>query len=394
MRRKRSLITRRDGRPGWYENFSVRGHRFRDRLSDDENQAKRDAAERYAKALLGDLPAKTRPAHQATTTLTAALARYWLEHAQHLPSADSIVRYGRVLEAGLGKEILLSELDEPLLAGYIAQRRATRAHRRQTMLSNRSINAEIEHLRAVLRRARDVWKWPTPTIEWQKIRLVETGEREHILSQDEDTRLFEELRVDFHAMVRFALITGQRLANVVGLTWRQVDWDAGIIAFRIKSKKPGGELHYLPLTPTVAAILSRERGHHPVRVFTYVCERNRRDPRTGLLQQKGARYPFTKNGWRKEWQRALAAAGIEDFRFHDLRHTAATRTLRAHKNLRAVQRMLGHLNIATTTRYTRSDVEDVRAAMEATEQAGLVNRSPNQSPRVNAEGEVPKGSKA
>jgi integrase len=41
-------------------------------------------------------------------------------------------------------------------------------------------------------------------------------------------------------MVRFALITGVRLGNVVGLTWQQVDWDAR--TFRVKSKKPGGEI--------------------------------------------------------------------------------------------------------------------------------------------------------
>ena len=61
--------------------------------------------------------------------------------------------------------------------------------------------------------------------------------------------------------------------------------------FRVKSKKPGGELHYLPITRSVAAILLRERDHHPVRVFTYVCARNRYDPRTKTLQRKGSAIP-------------------------------------------------------------------------------------------------------
>lgn len=101
-------------------------------------------------------------------------------------------------------------------------------------------------------------------------------------------------------MVRFARVTGARLGNVIDLTWRQVDWDAGTIVFRVKSRKPGGELHYLPITPAVAVILSRERGRHQARVFTYVCARNRYDPRTKVLQRKGERYPFTHDGWRKE----------------------------------------------------------------------------------------------
>jgi integrase len=59
-------------------------------------------------------------------------------------------------------------------------------------------------------------------------------------------------------------------------------------------------------------------------------------------------------------RRRWIEAGITDFRFHDLRHTAGTRALHAHRNLKTVQRMLAHKNIATTLRYTRSDVEDVR----------------------------------
>jgi integrase len=117
----------------------------------------------------------------------------------------------------------------------------------------------------------------------------------------------------------------------------------------------------------VVAVLTSERGHHRDRVFTYLSHRTRHDPHAGVAQEKGRRYPFTLNGWRKEWKAALDAAGIRDFRFHDLRHTAATRALNAHRNLKTVQRMLGHKAIATTLRYTRSDVEDVRAAMEAVE---------------------------
>ena len=83
------------------------------------------------------------------------------------------------------------------------------------------------------------------------------------------------------------------------------------------------------------------------------------------MQEKGARYPFTHDGWRRAWDEARRAAGLPALRFHDLRHTAATRALYVHRNLKTVQRMLGHADIATTQRYTASDVADVRAAMEA-----------------------------
>jgi integrase len=358
MRRHTSLVSRRrKGSPTWYENFSVDGHQFRRSLgTDDKKTAEIKAAKIRSDALLGKLTGK-KPEH----TLTQALARYWLEHGQHLASADDLKRLGLVLKKGLGDSILLSDLTAADLASYAAERRAD--------LSNRSVNIELEHLRAVIGRARDLWEVGTPKIDWKKVLLEETGEREHVLSEEEEERLFAALRVDYHGMVLFALVSGVRLANVIELSWRQVDWDEGVIRFRVKSKKPEGELHYLPLTPALAAILSRERGRHPARVFTYVANRNRYDPKKGAEQNKGERYPFSHDGWRKEWARALAEAGIEDFRFHDLRHTAATRTLRAAGNLKTIQHMMGHKDIASTLRYTRSDVADVRAAMEAVETA-------------------------
>jgi integrase len=102
-----------------------------------------------------------------------------------------------------------------------------------------------------------------------------------------------------------------------------------------------------------------------------VCARNCHDPKRNTLQNAGERYPFTRDGWRRAWAEALVEAKIEDFRFHDLRHTAATRAQGAVGNLKTVQRMLGHKDIKTTLRYIRSDVADVRAAMEAVEKATL-----------------------
>ena len=386
MRRKqRSLVKqRRPGSPTWYENFTVQGHRFRGSLeTDDRETAEILAAKIRSDALLGKLTSK-----KPEMTLTESLVQYWLQHGQFLPSRDDIKRIGETLqgthqdrrhrgvgrkgdvEPGLGKNVLLSALTAADLTSYAARRRAK--------LSNRSVNIELEHLRAVMRRARDLWDVAVAKIDWQKILLEEAGEREHVLSLEEEERLFAELRADFYAMVCFALVTGVRLVKVVELTWRQVDWHARTIVIRLKSKKPEGTLHYVPITPAVATILSQERGRHPVYVFTYACQRNRHDPKRRTSQKKGERYPFTHDGWRKEWKRALAAAGIEDFRFHDLRHTAGTRALRAHRNLRAVQKMLGHQSITTTVRYAHSDLDDVRAAMEAVEKATL-------RPRVVAE---------
>jgi integrase len=355
---KASLVTWRADGNGYYENFSVRGRRFRGSLgTDQQEEAETRAASRYAAALAGE--DQTAGIGVATPeTLDQVLGVYWLEHGQFLPSAADITRISRTLKAGLGADRRVAELTLAELRRYAARRRGS--------VSNRSVNIELVHLRSVLNRAKKLAGVSVPEICWRDVLLKEAGPREHVLSaDDEERRLFAALRDDYHPMVLFALFSGMRLSNVLELTWRQIDRDAGVVKLIIK----GGELDYKPITPLMGAILDRERGNNFERVFTYVCARNRHDPKTGLRQDKGTRYPFTHDGWRKEWKRALIEAGIEDFRFHDLRHTAATRVLRATGNLQLVQKMLGHKVIATTLRYTKSDLADLRAAMIAGQQA-------------------------
>ena len=64
---------------------------------------------------------------------------------------------------------------------------------------------------------------------------------------------------------------------------------------------------------------------------------------------------------------ARADAGLKDFRIHDLRHTRATRILRATHNLAAARDALKHRHIRTTLRYAHVLTEDTRAALEASE---------------------------
>jgi integrase len=75
--------------------------------------------------------------------------------------------------------------------------------------------------------------------------------------------------------------------------------------------------------------------------------------------------PSQYQGWGTVFARTPKKAGVADLRIHDLRHTGATRTLRASKNLRAVQEMRGHADVKTTMRYTHALVDDVAEAMTA-----------------------------
>jgi integrase len=346
---------RRPDSDHWWYSFTIKGQRFRGSTETaDRELAKAVEAKLRSEALLGLVTGR-----KPTMTLDEAFGRYWLEVASRQPSGRDMAYQARNLMAVLGKGTRLDQLGNGDVARFVAKRRAE--------VADSSVNRELALLRQVLRRAATAWDLEVAMPNWRQHLLTEPDARERILAGDEDACLFAALRPDFHPLFRFALATGQRLRNCTTLTWSQVDLEAGLITFRVKSKRPGGRVHMVPITPAIAAILATERGKHPELVFTYVCQRTVRNRQRGIHLQAGQRYGFSRNGWRKAYMEARQAAGLADLRFHDLRHTAATRVYRASRNLKAVQRLLGHAAIATTMRYIRGDADDVRAAMLAVE---------------------------
>jgi integrase len=326
----------------WLYDFQINGVRFHGSTGTPKKRAAEaiEAGKRTA-AAEGQHFSKKSP-----MTLNEAAERYYKEVGEHKASSADIDYQLENLVTGFGKDRLLSELTDNEIAIYISRRRGQCARRRRDLVSPATVNREIELLRRIFRRATRTWKVAIGEMpDWQEHKLAEPDERVRSLSTSEETKLFNHLREDFRPLVEFALLTGVRLMNATRLTWSQVDFDAGVITFRVKSARPGGDVHELPITGPVGVLLAKQRRHHPIYVFTYLCQRSR------ASRRKGERYPYSKNGWRKSWKAALAAAKIDDFRFHDLRHTAATRTLRASGNLKIVQKMLGHSEIATTARY-------------------------------------------
>ncbi len=122
------------------------------------------------------------------------------------------------------------------------------------------------------------------------------------------------------------------------------------------------------------------QGQHETAVFTYVCKKTRKCAKSGRSLAKGRPLHNTYKVCPPHMRRAFARAGIEDFRLHDLRHTSATRTLRATGNLKLVQKLLNHSALSVTEKYAHADLTDLRAAMEATAADDAARRK-NQSER-------------
>lgn len=340
--------------PWWRYTFVLKGVRFR---GSTKTKVKREAQEVEArerrKALLGET-------QRETIGLSEAFERYYEEHAQFLPSGDDTdAQLERLLKA-LGDQ-LLSRITEPMIADYVARRRAQmiqigkyrRVGRRR--VSNATVNREVELLRRVFRRAGRVWKRAVADIDWTPLLLPEPKERVREASADEELRILDALRPDLRPLHEWAIITGARWAGGARLTWKGVAPD-GTTTIILK----GGASHIIPGTAALRVLYDRQHGLHPIFVFPYRCVRSRGQRRVGEW------YPLSKNGWRKEWAKALKAAGVSDFRFHDWRHTAGSRITRA-AGIAVTQRLLGHTSIATTTRYAHVNQDDVRRAMEVVE---------------------------
>jgi integrase len=343
-------LYRRADSPFWWYSFTVKGARFRGSCETEE----RELAEIYETNLKRETQLGAITGQKPRATLDEAFALYYDRHAFKLPSERDIKRASRVLLAGLGKLTGLHQITDALVARYVAKRRGTMTQARMgrdaggkpihKLLAESSINRELTLLRSVLLKARDEWGMEVAPIRFKLHMLAEPEPRSRYLSSDEADKLMTGAAAHLRPAIRFALLTGLRLGNIIGLDWAQIDMRARQITFRVKSRKPGGKVHVLPITGDMLVLLANQGPAGKGPVFTY-------------------------NGnaigtWKRSWRTAKKRAGITDFRFHDLRHTAASWMVQGGAELDVVQEVLGHEDIATTQRYAHRDTDAKARAME------------------------------
>lgn len=176
----------------------------------------------------------------------------------------------------------------------------------------------------------------------KKLRL--NNQRTRVLSVDEERNLFSALGDNdlVKQIVTVALHTGLRRGEIFNLKWFDVDFNRGFI--QIRESKSGGK-RVVPMNATVRMLLGNSK-----RKSEYVFP----SPKTG------GRLDNVKRSFR----RAVHTAGIEDFRFHDLRHTAATRMADAGADAFTLAKILGHSDIRMTARYTHATDAAFRRAVE------------------------------
>lgn len=229
-------------------------------------------------------------------------------------------------------------------------------------ITNATVNRTMEVTRAILRAAEREWNWldSSPAVRM----LPEPKRRIRWLTREEADRLLSVLPAHLAEMARFSLATGLRKSNVTGFEWSQVDLTrrvAWIHHDQIKNKKALS----IPLNAEAVLVLRRQTGKHPVRVFTY------RGKPVGWVNTKA-------------WKRALRSAGIEQFRWHDLRHTWASWHVQAGTPLQVLQELGGWSCYEMVLRYAHLSAAHLADFAENLCRPREVTRTPSGTPSAGA----------
>ena len=196
-------------------------------------------------------------------------------------------------------------------------------------VANSTVNRTLALLRAMLKIAVIDWEWIGSA---PKVKLLrEPSRRIRYLSMSQAQRLLAELPVHLAEMAAFSLATGLRKRNVTGLCWDQVD-EGRKVAWIHPDQSKSRRAIAVPLNDDALRVLAVRRGLHQTHVFSYRGE---------VIQQVST----------AAWYKALKRAGIEDFRWHDLRHTWASWHVQNGTPLHVLQELGGWESELMVRRY-------------------------------------------
>ena len=316
-----SLYKRKDSTQWWIK-IAVNGRRIQKSTGTDDKQA----AQEYHDRLKTELWEQTRLGVKPGYLWQDAVLR-WLKETEHKASRVHDLKHLRWLDKHLNG-LKLSDINRDCLDGVTQARLASG-------VANGTVNRMLAVIRSILRKSVIEWDWLDKA---PKIRLLlEAKRRVRWLTRDEAAALIYELPNHLAAMVTFSLETGLRQANVLDLQWSQIDLArrcAWIHPDQAKARKAIS----VPLSKTAVLVLNSQIGNHATHVFTY----------------KGKTVTQVNT---KAWRQALKRAGIDNFRWHDLRHTWASWHVQAGTPLNFLQELGGWESSDMVRRYAHLSSE-------------------------------------
>jgi integrase len=248
----------------------------------------------------------------------------------------------KTLKAAPIARLPLDKLTPSVLARYRDER--------LLVVSAPSVRRELAILQHCLEVARTDWGIPLPRNPMEDVRKPQSAKaRSRRLTSEDARKLAEGLQRTRSRLladiIRFAIATAMRRGELLAMTWTNVNAKART-AYLPHTKN--GEPRMVPLSPDALNILSRQ---------------NRIDGEDRV-------FPTSANAVRLAWERLKRRVGIEDLRFHDLRHEAISRFFEYGLSVPEVSAISGHKDPRMLMRYTHLKAENIAEKLRDVEVAG------------------------
>lgn len=334
----------------WYTDFTIRGKRYRIKLeAQNKEQAKKMAADIEYQVLADQYKFLQ---HSAAITLKELSDRY-LEYAKTKKRSwdRDVVSLKNILNIVIDNKRLGDYAADSIKVAHIQKYQVLRKRELNERYAARGIAAEDRNFATCNRELACLRHIFNMGIEWEfltrnpvasrVVRFDREKSRDRTLDDDELHRLLDVCSGHLFQIVIVALNTGMRLGEILGLKWENIKLDQGKI--EVKHTKTD-EDRSIPINSFLLKVLEsmpRKKG------YLFV---NRDGGKIGTIKTA--------------WGNALRKAGIADFRFHDLRHTVASRLARAKVPESVIAMILGHKRTSITSRYINPHWEEMIEAVE------------------------------
>jgi excisionase family DNA binding protein len=211
-----------------------------------------------------------------------------------------------------------------------------------------TVNRELAVLRKMMFKAIDWGRLDQNPVQKEDFFQGEEQSKERVLTPDEQIRLLQASAASLKPILITALNTGMRRGEILGLEWERVDLKNRKITLACTNTK-NKKRREIPINEELFSLLATLRAGANGSQYVFP------NPFTGrpLLDAKCAFY------------RACKRAGIKGLRFHDLRHTFASRLSARGVDLNTIRELLGHGSIRMTQRYLHSNQALKRNAVES-----------------------------
>jgi integrase len=316
----------RKGSPYYYAEFVVKGHRV---LRSTKKRTEREARaeeKRFRAEKLAELATATE-GDGDKLTIDQCFGRYLKRELPDLaPTWQSEVkRYGKVILSVIDPNMLMEDVSDAEVDQFVTAHKDANG-------GKYALNRALSIWRRIHRLSKVKWKQKCQAIDWSEHTNVE-DKRIADLTHEQAATLIASAAPNIAEMVEWSILTGTRQKETFRLTRDNIDLQEGKAVVIAK----GGKKHTVWLNADAMALLAR-------------------------IPHRG-RYVFDTTGWSKRWKKATAAAGLDGFRWHDMRHVHATWLRKSGAPLEVVQRSLGHADLETTTRYAHVDDKELKAAL-------------------------------